>query len=107
LRLCFDCANTHYSEYSPIKRYMYYGVMQNGVVYSLNKVTTTSFELRLLAPIFQHLDPPLHHYNYVRMHPNAFPQHMKVLKHFINMYYGCVMQNGDVYSLNKKSTQVI
>ncbi len=85
--------------------HMYYGcVMQSGVVYSLNKVTTMSFELRLLALIFQHLNPPLHHYNCVRMHPNAFPQHMKVLKHYLCMYYGCVMHNGDVYSLNNDTT---
>jgi len=38
------------------------------------------------------------------VHPNAFPQHMKVLKHFIYMYYGCVMQSGVVYSLNNDST---
>jgi len=25
---------------------------------------------------------------------------MKVLKHFIYVYYGCVMQSGVVYSLN-------
>jgi hypothetical protein len=29
---------------------------------------------------------------------------MKVLKHFIYMYYGCVMQSGVVYSLNNDST---
>ena len=40
----------------------------------------------------------------VRVHPNAIPQHMKVLKHFIYMYYGCVMQSGVVYSLNKVKT---
>jgi hypothetical protein len=29
---------------------------------------------------------------------------MKVLKHFICMYYGCVMQSGVAYSLNKVKT---
>ena len=48
--------------------------------------------------------PPLHHHNCVRVHPNTFPQHMNVLKHFIYMYYGCVMQSGVVYSLNKVKT---
>ncbi len=79
--------------------------MQSGVVCSLNNDTTRSFSLHL-TPIFQNLDPPLHHYNYtcVRVHPNTFPQHMKVLKPFIYIYYGCAMQSGVVYSLNKVTT---
>ena len=78
--------------------------MPNGDTYSLNKDTTMSF-LLLLTPIFQNLPPPApHHYNCVRLHPNTFPQHMKVLKHFIYMYYGCVMQSGVVYSLNNDTT---
>jgi hypothetical protein len=87
--------------------YMYYGcVMQSGVVYSLNKNDTTmSFWLHL-TPTFQNLPPPLNHHACVRVHPNAFPQHMKVLKHFIYMYYGCVMQSGVVYSLNKVKTML-
>jgi hypothetical protein len=83
---------------------MYYGcVMQSGVVYSLNNHTTTWFLLRL-TPIFQNLAPPLHHHNCVRVHSNVFPQHMKVVKHFIYMYSGCVMQSGVVYSLNNDTT---
>jgi len=83
---------------------MYYGcVMQSGVVYSLNNDTTTSFWLRL-TPIFQNLPPPPAQYTCVRVHPNAIPQHMKVLKHFIYMDYGCVMQSGVVYSHNKVKT---
>ena len=57
-----------------------------------------------LEPKFPKFAPPLHHHNCVRVHPNAFPQHMKVLKHFICMYYGCVMQSGVVYSLNNDTT---
>ena len=83
---------------------MYYGcVMQSGMVYSLNKVQTMSFSLRL-TPIIQNLPPPLYRYNCVRVHPNTFPHHMNVLKHFICMYDGCVMQNGVVYSLNNDTT---
>ena len=77
--------------------------MQSGVVYSLNKVKTMSLLLRL-TPIFQNLAPPLYRHNCVRVHPNTFPQHMKVLKHFICMYYGFVMQSGVVYSLNNDTT---
>ncbi len=84
--------------------YVYYGcVMQSWVVYSLNKDTMMSFWLRQ-TPIFQNLDAPLHHHNCVRVHPNAIPQHMKVLKHFTYVYYGCVMQSWVVYSLNKNDT---
>ncbi len=42
--------------------------------------------------------------NCVRVHPNTFSQHMKVLKQVICMYYGCVMQIGDVYILNNDIT---
>ncbi len=37
--------------------------------------------------------PKWHKYNRVRVHPNAIPQNMKVLQHFIYMDYGCVMQS--------------
>jgi hypothetical protein len=85
--------------------YVYYGcVMQSGVVYRLNKNDTTMSSYLRLTPVFQNLAPPLYRYNCVRVHPNAFPQHMKVLKHFIYMYYGCVMQSGVVYSLNNDTT---
>ncbi len=77
--------------------------MQSGGVYSLNNDNTMSFWLHL-TPVFQNLPPPLHHHNCVRVHPNAIPQYMKVLKHFIYMYYGCVMQSGGVYSLNNDTT---
>ena len=79
--------------------------MQSGVVYSLNNDTTMSFWLRQ-TPINQNLAPPLHRYNCVRVHPNAIPQQMKVLKHFIYVYYGCVMQSGVVYSFNKNDTMM-
>ena len=57
-------------------------------------------------PNFPKFGPPLHHYNCVRVrvHPNAIPQYMNVVKHFIYMYYGCVMQSGVVYSLNSDTT---
>ncbi len=84
--------------------FVYYGcVMQSGVVYSLNQDSTMSFWLHL-TPIFQNFAPPLYRYNCVRVHTNAFPQHMKVIKHFICMYYGCVMQSGAGYSLNNDTT---
>ncbi len=51
-------------------------------------------------PNFQKFGPHLHRYNSVRVHPYAHPQHMKVLKHFIHIQYGCGMQSVVVYSLN-------
>ena len=36
----------------------------------------------------------------IRVHPCAHPQHMKVLKHFLYIQYGCGMQSVVVYSLN-------
>jgi hypothetical protein len=39
--------------------------------------------------------------NSVRVHPYAYPQHMKVLKHFSYIKYGCWEQSVVVYSLNK------
>ena len=55
-------------------------------------------------PNFPNFGPNLNHHACVRVHPNAIPQHMKVLKHFIYVYYGCVMQSGVVYSLNTNDT---
>ncbi len=52
-------------------------------------------------PNFPKFGPhPLHSYNSVIVHPYAHPQHMKVLKHFMFIQYGCGMQSVVVYSLN-------
>ena len=42
----------------------------------------------------------LHTYYSIRMHPYANPQHLKVLKHFVYIQYGCGMQSMGVLSLN-------
>ncbi len=44
-------------------------------------------------PNFPKFDPHLHRYNSVRVHPYAHPKHMKFLKHFIYIQYGCGMQS--------------
>jgi len=41
-------------------------------------------------PNFPKFAPPLYRYNCVRVHPNTFPQHMKVLKHFIACIVVCL-----------------
>ncbi len=38
--------------------------------------------------------------NSVRVHPYAYPQHMKVLTHFLYIKYECGKQSVVVYSLN-------
>ncbi len=38
--------------------------------------------------------------NSVRVYPYAYPQHMKVLKHFLYIKYECGKQSVVVYSLN-------
>jgi hypothetical protein len=41
-------------------------------------------------------------YYSIRMHPYAHPQHLKVLKHFVYIQYGCGMQLMGVDSLPVK-----
>jgi hypothetical protein len=72
-------------------------------VCSVNHDTTTSLGLSHV-PIF--LKSTLHPYgrNSVRVHPYAHPQHLKVLKHFLYIQYGCGMQSMGVCSLNHDTT---
>ncbi len=51
-------------------------------------------------PIFPKTHHHLHTYYSIRMHPYAHPQHLKVLKHFLYIHYGCGMQSMGVWSLN-------
>ncbi len=55
-------------------------------------------------PNFPKFGPHLHRYNSVRVHPYAHPKHMKVLKYFLYIQYGCGMQSVVVYSLNHDIT---
>ena len=36
----------------------------------------------------------------IMIHPYTHPQHLKVLKHFVYIQYGCGMQSMEVFSLN-------
>jgi hypothetical protein len=81
--------------------YIQYGCgMQLAVVYSLNHDPIWAPPNPNIPKFGHHL----HRYNSVRMHPCAHPQHMKVLKHFIYIQYGCGMQSAVVYSLNHDTT---
>jgi len=55
-------------------------------------------------PVFPKIHPPLHMYYGIRVYPYAHPQHLKVLKHFVYIQYGCGMQSMGVYSLNHDTT---
>jgi hypothetical protein len=43
-------------------------------------------------------------YYTIRVHPNAHPQHIKVLKHFVYIWYGYEMLSTEVWSLNNDIT---
>ncbi len=56
-------------------------------------------------PIFPKKSPPHHpRYDSLSVHPYAHPKHIKVLKHFIYIQYGCEMQSVGVPSLSHGST---
>jgi hypothetical protein len=77
--------------------------MQSLGVCSLNHDITTSVGLSH-APIFLKIHPHLYGHNSVRVHPYAHPQHLKVLKHFLFIQYGCGMQSLGVLILNHDTT---
>jgi hypothetical protein len=80
--------------------YIWYGCgMQSMGVWSLNHDITTSLGLSP-TPIFLESTPGLQRRNSVRVHPYAYSQHIKVLKHFVYILYGCGMQSTGVWSLN-------
>ena len=84
--------------------YIWYGSgMQFTVVCSLNHDLTTILGLNH-TPIFLKSNPTWHKSNSVRVDPYAHPQHIKVLKHFVYIWYGSGMQSTVVWSLNHDLT---
>ena len=73
--------------------------MQSTGVWSLNHDIATSLGLSPY-PNFQKSTPALHRHNSGRVHPYAHSQHIKVLKHFVYIWYGCGMQSMVGWSLN-------
>ncbi len=66
--------------------------------------STMSFGL-LMTPFLAKIWPsPMHRYNSKRVHLYAHPQHMKVLKHFIYIQYGCGVQSAVVFGLSNVTT---
>jgi hypothetical protein len=64
--------------------------MHSKRVWSLNHDITTSLGLGI-SSIFLNSTPALHRRNSVRVHPYAYPRHIKVLKHLYtyDMDVGC------------------
>jgi hypothetical protein len=73
--------------------------MQSTGVCSINHGIATSLALRSTT-IFLKPTPNLHRNNSVRVDPHAHPQHVKVLKHFVYIKYGCGMHITGGLSLN-------
>jgi hypothetical protein len=55
-------------------------------------------------PIFPNIHPHQHMQYGMRVHPYAHQQHLKLLKHFVYIQYGCGMQSLGVCSLNHDTT---
>ena len=77
--------------------------MQSMGVCSLNHDLTTSYRLGH-TPFFLKFTPTCTCNTAIRMHPYAHPQHLKLLKHFVYIQYGCGMQSMGVCSLNHDLT---
>jgi hypothetical protein len=76
-------------------------------VFSLNHDITTSLGLGLSSIFLKSTPAPALQRNSVRVHPYAHPQHIKVLKHFVNIWHGCGMQSVQVCSLNHDITTLL
>jgi hypothetical protein len=72
-------------------------------LWSLNHDLTTSLRLSHV-PNLPKIHSHLHRCNSVRVHPCAHPQHIKVLKHFVYIWYECEMQSMGFWSLNHDLT---
>ena len=73
--------------------------MQSMRFWSLNQHDTTKSLGLSHAPISLKSTPTRTSVT-VRVHPYAHPQHLKVLRHFFYIQYGCGMQLMGVWSLN-------
>jgi len=68
-------------------------------VCSLNHDTTTTYRLSH-TPFPQKITPTCTRITAIRVYQYAHPHHLKVLKHFIYIQYGCGMHSMGVCSLN-------
>jgi len=84
--------------------YIWYGCGMHFMgVWSLNHDITTSLGLSH-TPIFLKINPDHHRPTSVRVHTYANPQHIKVIKHSLYIWYWCGMDSKWVWSLNHDIT---
>ncbi len=80
--------------------YIQYGCgIQSMGVCSLNHDTASSYRLGH-TPLSYSSPPPAQCIKGIRVYPYDHPHHLKVLKHFVYIQYGCGMQSMGVCSLN-------
>ncbi len=77
--------------------------MQSRGLWSLNHDFTTSLGLNR-TPNSPKIHTHLQRHISVRVHPHVHPQHIKVLKYFVFIFYGCGMQSTGLWSLNHDFT---
>jgi hypothetical protein len=77
--------------------------MQSTGAFSLNHHIKTSLQLSP-TPIFLHSTHHLHRHSSIRVDKYAHPLHVKVLKHFTYIQYGCGMQSTGAWSPNHHIT---
>ena len=84
--------------------YIFYGCgVQSMGAFSLNHDTTTSYRLSH-TPFSLKFIPTCTRLTAIRMYPYAHPQHLKMLKHFVYILYGCGMQSMGFFSFNHDTT---
>jgi len=85
--------------------YIQYGCgMQSMGVCSLNHDTTTSYRINHTPFSLKFTPTPCTRITAIRVYPYAYPQYLKVLKHFVYIQYGCGMHSMGVCSLNHDTT---
>ena len=99
-------AYTHPQHIKVLKHFIYiqdgYGMLFIGVL-SLNHHITTLLGLSP-TPIFHKSILNLHRHNGIMVDPYAHSQHIKMLRHFLYIQYGCGMQSEASCSLNHHNT---
>ncbi len=99
------CLSTAYEGAQTFHIHQYRCEIQDGVIYSLQTWDKMYFGLYSIPKL--NIGSHLHRCNSVWVHPNAHPQHMKVLKLFIWIHHRCEIQSGVVYSLQTWHHDVI
>jgi hypothetical protein len=77
--------------------------MQSMGVCSINHDTTTSYRLSHIPFSLKFTPTPCTRIT-ARVYPYAHPQHLKVLKQFVYIQYGCGMQLMEAVGLNHDTT---